>query len=75
MPILVFYKICPVCIYEKLIYFPVINDTCIIRTVCITFNESTAQQKKKKFLVPWILVLFVGLSGALIQKLMLDRPH
>jgi hypothetical protein len=38
-------------------------------------NNNTAQQKKIFFLVPWFLRLFLGLFGALIQKMTLDRPH
>jgi hypothetical protein len=38
-------------------------------------SDNTAQQQQKLFLVPWFLGLFLGLFGALIQKIALDRPH
>ena len=37
--------------------------------------DNTVQQKIFFPLVPWILGLFLGLFGALIQKMTLDRPH
>jgi len=37
--------------------------------------NNTAQQQKMFSLVPWFLGLFLGLFGALIQKMTFDRPH
>jgi hypothetical protein len=38
-------------------------------------TDNTAQKKKFYSLVPWFLGLFLGLFGALIQKIALYRPH